>query len=227
MSQDTSDRTLGSPTLRSDKALSCLECLEIEAAVVKRYHFGARHALALLLAIILSLAVVSTMLARNVFTEDRGWLEAKQNLPRQEELARGVDEILWPETPSETDNRDGEPRASDAKSWGAQDVKDLWKKDGDLVTRARDLIVGAGRMVERNAVNRAFAELDQDDLGQVRTFIAAYGSNPYAQQEGYVQGLERRVLEERLYRAEEIVACGECWCWESQPSHAGPAVPTQ
>lgn len=188
--------------------------LEGEAVVVKRYRFGARQALWLSLAAVFSFALVNIMFAPDHFAEPPGWLEANQTAPVLE--ARSVRETSSSEISHGTyDDTLGEP--------STQRPKNVWKKDrAKMSSRARAFFAEAGRILERTAVNKAFAKLDLNDRNQVRTFLVTYGRSQYAHQQGYTQAITRRGLEEDLYGTGEIIACEECWCWQSQPAHAGP-----
>lgn len=191
-----------------------LEELRGDAAEVRRYRLGFRHAIALSVAVMLSLALASGTLS----------------------LAYLGSENIWPETGQPATalsyhppKRDGfgeeflQPRAGVAQSLWA-----LAKTYGnELLASARYNIAEARRTYAEKALNRAFAALNQSSPRQVRKFLAAYGNNEHAEQRGYIAAVKRAMAERRLYQAGEIGACGKCWCWRERPVPANDAAPTQ
>jgi hypothetical protein len=188
---------------------------DLESVVVKRYRFGTRQALLLSLTAFVAFALVNMMFALDQRAEPPGWLETNSTAPVLE--ARGMRDDPSSEISTETyDNTLNEPRAN------TQQPRTSWRKRQNLAALTRDLVAEAGRILERKAVNKAFAELDLNDRYQVRTFLLTYGRSRHAHEQGYTQAITRRALEADLYRTGEIIPCDKCWCWQSQPAHAGP-----
>ena len=201
---------------RSDSEPCWPEDLGGEPTVVRRYRFGAR-----------TLLRCRSWQCCRLQSSARCWREinAPRNVAgsrpgttcRQAKPAK-LDKIQWPEI---------SPNAHDRDKPSQRSFKTFSEKDqASPFSRARGVIAEFTRAIEHEAVDRAFAQLDQNDSRRVRTFLTAYGANAYARQQGYVEAVRRGVREAGLYASGEIVSCGKCWCWQSKPAHAGPPTLT-
>jgi len=185
---------------------------DFEGVVVKHHRFGTRQAIVLSLIAFLGFVAVKVLFTPNYQDERLAWLEANQVAPVLE--ARATRPSSSEISAEAYDGTLGERRASTPQP--------LWAKREKLTEAAFELLADAGRILERKSVDKAFAELDLNDRRRVRAFLLTYGRSRHAHEQGYTQAIVRRGLEADLYRSGEIVPCDECWCWQSQPAHAGP-----
>ena len=82
------------------------------------------------------------------------------------------------------------------------------------VARVRGALADALRVPGALVVDRAFANLNRTSLKQIDAFLSAFRDNPYAQEQGYIDALERAAAEKADFAStKRIVPCGVCWCF--------------
>jgi len=188
-----------------------LEELGGEPVEIRRYRLGFPHALALA-ACVIGFLVAASATATLV---DIG-VRAVSNDAAEPPIA------FERELPS--------PRAP-AEPVAAPAPPDPWAQaragSGEVLSELKRALENAGRAQAEQMLTKAFSTLDQSDVNQLREFLTIHKDNPYAEELGYLPAVRRAVAERRLYRSENIVACGECWCWRERPVPVNDATVTQ
>jgi len=107
----------------------------------------------------------------------------------------------------------------------------LFDRASRLSNGLRDTVRhGMSEFVRRHnedIVTKAFFKADMAAPGQARAFLAAHKNNPYARALGYLGAARTAISEGGYYRADNIVQCGECWCWRERPVPKDDPTPTQ